>query len=411
MNKKLKYIDDIIKLFLFLNVLTLPFSFFLNNLIISITCLSILIRMVCIKKINLDYKLLPLYVIFFLKFIYIFFIPVELIGLFWKDIGFSTAIFVIPFFYSNFNYDTGFIKKLLNLFLITILLILFSSIVINLFLYQNNYSSGNFMYINLLKAFSLHPTYFSSYIIVLLIYILFKVKNQTNLKNITIFILLSFGLFLTASKAGIILYIFLIPLILYKFLSIKKLQIKHYLIFISIFIFSVVIVSSKSENFLKTRINTAIKTLNSENPDLKFDPIGHRLKLIKISKSLIKEKIFFGHGTGLAGYYINNKCTSFYNEARCNQIKGYGPHNQFLNYWIEGGVILFLLLILIFIIIIYSAFLRKYYLIVFASILFIILLGTESYLDRHRGLILFCYFVGIFFAFLKSNKELKINNK
>jgi len=249
--------------------------------------------------------------------------------------------------------------------------------------------------------FEIHPTYFSSYLLVSatisLFYLSLK-KEKNKLFAFSNLILSIFFIFIFSSKIIlIILFLTVVIFIVYillkkkKAYSLKVIIISISLLFILIYPSSQIIV--KRFNEIKTEINKPIvgDYYNSTNT---------RVAIIKCSIILIKEVPLFGFGDELQQKL--NECYARTNDSEFYKISTFNTHNYYFNLILYGGW-LFLIGFLFYIIVVYKKI--KYSILgLFLLIQFLIINLTENYFSRHFGVVLFTYFTSLF-IFIKEKAE------
>lgn len=143
-------------------------------------------------------------------------------------------------------------------------------------------------------------------------------------------------------------------------------------------------------------------SINSKFSKIKKDP---RINLFNTSLILIKDKLYFGYGykegqKKLIDKQLNLKKTVIYNN----------PHNQFLNYILSGGLLMFLIFLFIIFTFIYKFYKSNFLLGLLFVFFFLIQCFTESLLERYRGIVLFSFFLSLFYYLDSIEKKEKINN-
>jgi len=197
-----------------------------------------------------------------------------------------------------------------------------------------------------------------SLLILSLTIILYVVESRGAMVSV-LFIILSFILFNSGKNATkwmkLSFYGFVIVLALSLFLSPRFLPVKQ------------VFTQSAKESMV-------------QNP---------RLAIWQSSLSQIKQHVFIGVGCGDASSLVNNALFELgYEKARYEK---FNSHNQFLEYWLESGILSFILLLGIVFFPVLENNRDKKFLVFAAIFLWFSTFMYESYLNRAAGIILFVF--------------------
>lgn len=133
---------------------------------------------------------------------------------------------------------------------------------------------------------------------------------------------------LSQGRSGLILLI--TGLISYAAVSVSGMKLWKSLMAIAV----IFIIAIGSSNMIKNRLITAYEEAQRNETD-HLSSIGHRLYNYKLTPILISEKPIFGHGTG--AYHIE-VCKLIENKDLC-PIFSRHPHNQFLFFGVDHGMI------------------------------------------------------------------------
>jgi len=147
-----------------------------------------------------------------------------------------------------------------------------------------------------------------------------------------------------------------------------------------------------------------MNTTSSENSKKIRSSTSVRKKIWKTSFELIKKKWLFGYGIGIGKKKLENQ----YEKEGFIYLhqKKYNTHNQYLQFFIDHGIVgLFILIFFTFGMIIISLRQKKYIYTLFLVII-IINFMTESVLETQSGVIFFAFFNTIFFYDCFNNKNL-----
>ncbi|WP_067029657.1 O-antigen ligase family protein [Allomuricauda sp. CP2A] len=143
-----------------------------------------------------------------------------------------------------------------------------------------------------------------------------------------------------------------------------------------------------------------------ENRDLLLKrsySVNNRIKIYIVGYSMFTDSWRYGiTGSGLASTEIQHKySTTFKDDFNLKTIT-YNAHNQYINNFIDWGVLGVLLTVFIVILIIKTTYFLNLNWVAFFWTFFALVLLMESVLIRHRGIVLFVLFFSFFFAQKKS---------
>tara|TARA_R110000868_G_scaffold205840_3_gene454478 strand:+ start:299 stop:1561 length:1263 start_codon:yes stop_codon:yes gene_type:complete len=231
-----------------------------------------------------------------------------------------------------------------------------------------------------------HQTvYFATQIciaITMLTYFPFKKKTI----NVAVGSLLILSLVLISNRANFIIFIIITPVICYKLIKSKKQLILVFLLFISSF-------------FILSKVNPRFQSLFSEvkqgvtiNADARY---GSSLRILSWDASLeiIKDNFWLGVGFKNAQQELNDVYLKkeYYWPLKWNL----NAHNQYLQIWIETGLVGFAFLLLSFLVLVIKIHKaqdtnHKFFLI---TILIIVIINFlfESFLNRYSGITLYTF--------------------
>lgn len=242
------------------------------------------------------------------------------------------------------------------------------------------------------ELINIHPTYFSSFLLVTFIFSMNSIINNDKRKLLSIIISVFSVFFIFILSSKIVIISLLVSILFFLVIFLKKAKkstpviafIGLFFLFISILYPNKEIVFSRFKQ-IKTEIYKPIdgKYYNSTNI---------RVAIFKCSKRLLKKLPFFGYGNELQNKlnecYKNTYNSDFY-------IKNiYNTHNYYLNILLYGGW-LYLLLFTCFIIYLFFK-LKDNPLAKLLLTIFLIINLTENYFSRHYGIVLFCTFIFYF---------------
>lgn len=251
-------------------------------------------------------------------------------------------------------------------------------------------------YVNNNYLVEMHPTYFSSFLLLSITISLFNFFKFKFFHTINIFLSLIF-LFLFSSR--IVILIFLLTIVAFIIYTLIKGSKKRAII-ISL-LGSLLLFSFFSTRVVKERFYELITEINKPIVGDYYNSTNTRVAIYKCDFKLLKEVPFLGFGnnlqTKLDECYKNNNDSNFY------KINVFNTHNYYFYLLLYGGWIFFILFV-IYIILSYN-FLKHTTLFVFVFSQFLIINLTENYLSRHYGVILFSYFSALFIFYRKNEKS------
>ena len=340
----------------------------------------------------------------------VIFYGVHLLGLLWSqnitfglsDLGMKLSFLLIPLIFMMANFSLSAKRILTNfsyaLSLIVLLMLLFS--IWRSIYYPEDNNWGYFFETEF--SIFIHRSYWATYSAfasgVILVRIL---ENYTKLKwfDICAWMLLSLSTFFTISKAGIIIWFSLTFFIVTHRLFLSRHGRKTILIlgisglFCGIFLFSNSKIRSRFSD-----ISTSIAHIKSSNNET-VESSGARLVMWSTSWSLIKENWVFGVGTGDVKDLLIKKNIEKGNIGAAE--RKLNSHNQFLNTWVQLGIVGLVSLLMLFVMTLKQAIQTK----TVFGFLFIICFGItmlfESFVETQAGIIPFC----ILFCVINTKKH------
>jgi O-antigen ligase len=249
----------------------------------------------------------------------------------------------------------------------------------------------------------LHPSYTAVYVLfsmsVMFFYlrtVSFKIIVKISLIFCILF-LLAFNLLLMVRASFLSLFFIFITVMIYEFFYLKN-RINGILMFL--FLLGSFVFVFNSSNFSNSANNLINIYSHGYNINENYDD---RIYIWKASVSAIKHNPIFGVGISEKKEVLNNEyLKQGYTIGKENE---FNSHNQFLDVWLEIGVIGFLCLLGAFI----SAFIfstknRNLLLFILSGILFINLL-FESMLNRFSGVSIFVIMMSILFKSIDTNSK------
>ncbi|WP_338358638.1 O-antigen ligase family protein [Yeosuana marina] len=399
--------------------ITMPLTFEINS--IAIILAAIVNFLYVTKKQNLK-LLLPnkkdmLFIVYYL-IIVISLLYTENIGMGLKNLEYNLSFIIIPvFFYRLKTLNKSEYKILIKSFILSLVLVSVFFLIIACIKYVNKGDSSVFFYHSLGSPFEFNAIYFSLYICLALIFILFEIRRENFKKLIPIFIFLILMLLLLSSKS-IIIFIFI--LFGYIFIIRRKVDLRR--MFYLAIIFSSLIVLILGSGFLKERFkkitnfdNLIILKEDSMTDFSKVNGLTLRLMFVKYSvlESLNNPLTFLiGQGFGdkqifLDSVYERHNMAKIIHGRKVGYY-GYNTHNQYIDMFISIGF--FGLCYLIFMFLKLINFVKmdniaiSFYMLLLWAFLF------ESILSVNKGIVFFVFW-SIFFInnkFIDTNENSNI---
>ncbi len=347
-------------------------------------------------------------ILFFLPILFYF---LHIIGLAYSyninsaffDLQVKLSLLISPvlFFGSNYLYKANY--KIILLSFVTGCFII-SLIYLSQAFYFYLVNNSNYFFHSNLSIFE-HPTYLSMYLafaIAILFYLLEsnKFKTISTLKFLFPFLIVFFSImiFLLSSKAGIICgFIVLFTIIFLRIIKYRKLFSKILLLtsVVLLFLFAL----KYNYRFIKVKKainNTQIKPINKKTTE----STAVRILILQSSFELIKDNFLIGVGTGDVKDDLIKKYKA--KEIISAENRQLNTHNQFIETFVQLGIIGFIILILLFIIPFIAGIKEKNILL----LLFLIIVGFnflfESMLNRQSGVVFFAFFYS-FLVFVKPD--------
>jgi O-antigen ligase len=288
--------------------------------------------------------------------------------------------------------NIGFILKLYSIFIFIYLIYSF----INSFINSFHFEEGRWVFRTYHELYTyesyftgerlsgiVHPTYLSMYVLIAMIITLdiyFNRESRRRMIWLSISILFFAVILLLSSRAGIIAALIILPIFLYSKLFAKIplwLMVSIIGAFIAVFAFSV---------FTNTRLKSTVEDISKENINEILNK-DVRLLIWRSAFGVIKHNPIIGSGTGDASDELKKEFTGRgYTEGYYNDLNA---HNQFLEIFLENGLIGLILFIGLIWYILHIANYHQNYLLQFFLVITIIFFFFESMLNRLSGVMFF----------------------
>lgn len=390
---KLKLNNEVIKNMMTFNLPILLFSLvvnhqFQNALIIYVSLITVFY--LNLNKIPLScfsinkYVLIPISILFILILGVIYSANT---GLAWQNVTRSLGLIFLPILVSlnSFNFTKKIIFEMFKLLEIAVFILISISVI---FVFVEYFRLGTFNVFSensgalvgklyssryLSNTIGLHNIYFSFFISILILFKIIIQKKYTSLYYwISLCILFTYFLLLRSANITVILSLLILIFILFKVEVNKMIKIVFLIIF-----------SLVSGFVVKSKIPHINLELNYTKPYY-ISSLELRLLTWNVALENIQKNPFVGVGTGDMKDVMYE---SFLDENFTWGIEHrYDPHNQFLSYWLQNGIIQLMLFILLLLFPLYKSLKDKNY---FTFCIIVVLSSfclTESVFMTQTGL-------------------------
>lgn len=344
------------------------------------------------------------------KFIlfYLFFFITVISALFSSntvEAGFSIevklAFFMFPYLFFCFKWPAGILKRCVISF-VSGCFFACLYLIGRAFLYALDGQPDYFFY-SLFSDF-IHASYFAMYLLLAIVFVVllyndwFKTQKSVIYSSYFFVSIFITSIFLCSSKLGMISFFISMPLLfLYKFRG--KLNGKIILILcVSMVILFLVLLKVAPQSF--NRFNS-LSSVSLQNVDkTSSESTAVRILIWKESLELIKNNFVFGTGVGDAN---DNLYLAYEQNGLTGALEHkFNAHNQFLQTFIGMGLIGFAVLLAMTLVTLINAILKKHFLLFIFSLIIILNFMVESMLQTSAGVLFFAFF-SCFFE--KVNEE------
>jgi len=309
-------------------------------------------------------------------------------------------VFLAYVFFSNslfYRKNKAFFLKTISLGLITLLLVLDIKAL-------SIYFESSFFPTYTQYTHELHPTYVGLAAFIVLVLCLKKLEDSAFALTSKNYLLIAIALFmiihllLIQSRSTFICAALAFVLYSYYFFFKKK----KYVFALLLVAFGAGVYFMKNLS-LSNRVNEAYQTAVSSRQSADESGTNFRWNIIKSYPEILSSIWISGVGKGDAQDFLN----SFYHEKgwKTAENSTYNAHNQFVQTWIEFGIVGLLLFALIFFwpMFLYRGFYFKMILLGFGVSMFF-----ESLLERQAGILLFVYIYCLFNCGIEHSKKIKL---
>ena len=299
------------------------------------------------------------------------------------------SFLAFPYFFFLFKFNEGTVKRIVSAFVSGCLFALLFLLVRATWLYVS--TGDNYFFYNRF-SFMLHVGYFSMYmlfsiVVLFLVYpVWFQYDKWIKPVRLAMAVLFGIGIFLCASKIGIIalfIVLLLLPLIVFKeVITIKR---------IGISLIALTAIVILLYNVLPTpfaRLTSAFNTASSQNIDkTSSESTAVRILIWGESMEIIKQNFWFGVGVGDANDVLQNN----YREHGLTGALAHNlnTHNQYFQSFIGLGVLGFLLLLVSTLGAMIYGFIKKNTVLILFSVIVLLNFLVESMLQTQAGNLFF----------------------
>lgn len=324
-----------------------------------------------------------------------------------KILSRSFALLLIPFvFWFRGKLEPKVCNETIKYFVIGVVFSCILSLSISTINFFETGDIKSFTYYELAETIELHPTYFSLFILAALVF-LHRIRDTRLIYKFIISFICLFTLILLQSRIALL---GLVIVILYSFLNTSSNLYKRLIVFGTVLII-IIGVNSKGLTNRIIEISNFEPTLENIGT-FEENGINQRSWLWQQAFIQIKEQPIFGYGLGAQRNIFKLKVEKellqqeFNNELTIagKNLSDRNLHNQYLQFWYEGGILgLFLFLAALFILF-YKFFRNKDFANLTIFLLFSIFLVTENMLARQMGIFFYAF---IFSFFLSESAKSK----
>lgn len=247
-----------------------------------------------------------------------------------------------------------------------------------------------------------HPIYISLYLALSMLFSLaiFSIINKNKKIIIIIINLINIFHLLLLSSKGVIIGV-LISSVVFLILKFKNIRNKFFLIFfiVSMSVLCIVYFPNTNRRFKELGLKSTYEKLQITNST------SLRVAIYKCAIEKIKIRPILGHGWGVGDLLLID---CYKDKSDYLFRKKLNSHNQFLDYYLNGGfLLLFILIYFLYYQIIFSI-KQKKHLLTSIVVFFTIQMLSENILNRQSGIIMFIFMISLFKF---ENQILKLNKK
>lgn len=344
------------------------------------------------RKFNVKgfFKLSSLFFVLFLSIFYTgsFYFPID-------KIETSLSLFIIPlsFYLIGSNIKSNHNRLFIKCFIFSTTVLSITSI---FYYYFNNLFKKDYFKVNSFRKLIVeipiindHPIYISLYLAITILFsiaVFPKINKNKKVILIVISLINVFHLFLLSSKGIIIAVLISVVLLLMLLLNNTWTKLKVTSFIIVLFIFGLIYFPNLNRRFKELTIKTTYTELQITNST------SLRISVYKCAIEKIKQKPILGYGWG-AGDMALIEC--YKEKSEYLYREKLNSHNQYLDYYLNGGIIAILVLMYFLYQQLIISIREKKYLFTSIIILFGIQMLSENILNRQSGIIIFIFIISL----------------
>jgi O-antigen ligase len=380
---------------------SLPISFGLNSLAITVTTIFFLYK--TIKK--RDFKNLIIYYTSFVFFLAQF---VSYIYSDNKAVAGVKLVLYLPFllipisfsFLSNNRIILNKNKIFKYLFYGTLIILIYG---LSRFMYDIIFLGERYDYgraVALLLKYIPHHIYMSMFVLISIYAVsVGRIEKGKNRKSVYILPILYLFLILLGSRMAILLGMLILPIFLFK--KLKELRNKNKIKILAGVLISIILIIGFSNDFVRDKmIYSYYDLLKIPTKEKPFFGVSYRQQIWYTVIELIYQSPFLGYGIGDIQEVLNSNYKS-------SEIKGLNAHNQYFQFILNYGFVICLALSFFTFKVIKQCILNKQSILFFSWIILLFFCLTESILNRQWGVVLFAFILN--FSIYSQDKSLNTN--
>lgn len=409
-------LESTIHLLFILTVFSIPLPLKLNNIFIIALSISIIVFSIKRRKIKrlFDWEKRKKILIFGSLYL------IQIIGLIYSDefreskqqLEVKSTILLFPVFFALYDHDFNLRRNILISFFISCNIVCLVSVYYHFSFYTENdfyYALSNIGYLvhTGIPKVRIHPVYFSGYLLFCTIIArqLYYLIPNRKIKIVLVadVLVLSFFIFLLASRIVLVVYAFFLFILLLKKLKNKTFLYQASLSLAIIMILAITVISLPVLNIKVKHLLNQINQPKSTEESIYVDGVSFRIQKWRGSALVLKENFFLGVGTGDATMALLDAY------KKINFTEGikqkFNAHNEYLQEFIRHGIIGFLILIVAYTYSFLLAIKRNDQIFLLFMVIIIFLSLTESILSLQKGVVFYAFFNSLF-AFNKPESNL-----
>lgn len=420
-NLNILWLRKVVDSYLFpITLLLISFSFPFNKTISNV--LIIFLFLLWLIKCNIKDRMLELksnkLALLFLTSYFVYIICLiysedHKSGLFILEKKLSLILF--PIILSTEKLKRGLVNKILLSFVISCFLATLLSILHIYYLHfyteipLPSLTVESFYRDNFTSLLDIHPTYYSLYIAfsaIVIVFFLFRDWNKLKIyvKFLALFVIVYFACINILLSSRMLLLISLLILVTLLIRLLFKNRVAGIIIILFLTLSTTFYFIHKN-NIIKKRFTELTETQWTPPIGIYYNSTNLRVGILNCSFSLLKNNWLFGFGTGSAQKNLN-ACYQSSGYSDVLFIDQYDTHNQYLNVWLNTGLIGLAIFLLTIVIPMKKAYKANCFLYLAFLSLIALCCFTESLLERQNGIVFYAFFNSLFaFHFFENSKN------